>query len=403
MKIPTYENQVAPAAVNAARPKAVEPVAGAFGEKLAQAGSNLAASVGRVAGEVSAAAQRLETRKRNLRLTSAQLNWQKDNDEILNGKIGSDGKRIDGGLLTKQYSDADEIAAEYAGRKQELMDKHLSAANTPEEYEELRLYFEKDFQSNFDRVAQYQLKQQRATSDLLTQAFTRDALKKIADNPETLKEQLPLMTQKEKDNWVQNGIPADVQKISLYELTGRAVSAAVGSLLEQNLPQRAADVLNENHDNIDTKTGQVLAKQVRAAVVNNLKADLWNEAGKARTATGEVDLNYARRIVAATGLEADLQAELIKDLDARMADEKRIKEQENRAQNENFYAAADELVSGNGTLEQGLKLAAQYANDSKDKFTKEKFIKSLFEERSGSGRAASDPEEYLRLWKAISE
>lgn len=146
-----------------------------------------------------------------------------------------------------------------------------------------------------------------------------------------------------------------------------------------------------------------LAKQVRAAVVNNLKSDLWNEASKTRTATGEVDLNYARRIVAATGLEADLQAELVKDLDARIADEKRIKEQENRAKNENFYAAADELVSGNGTLEQGLKLAAQYASDSKDKFTKEKFIRSLFEERSGSGRAASDPEEYLRLWKAISE
>lgn len=404
MKVPQYENQVAPGSITAARPQAPTPVSGAFGEKQAQAGAHLAQAVGQMAGEMERSAHRFEVRNRNLRLTSAQLNWQKDNDEILNGKIGPDGKRVDGGLLAKQYNDADGIAEDYSGRKKELMDKHLATAATPEEYEELRLYFEKDFQNNFDRVTQHQLKQQRATDDLLTKAFTEDAMQRVAANPETLNEQLGLMTEKAKANWTQNGLPQQVQEANLYVLNGQAVSTAVGTLLERNQTEKAAEVLTVNRDKIDVKTGRALAKQVKTAVVNNLKTQLWNEAGQVRTATGEVDLNYAKRVIAATGYEQSIQDDLLKDLQARMADEKRFKEQRNRERDENFYTAADKLVSGAGTLEQGLKLAAQYANDSKDKFTKEKFIETLFKEHSTRGQAAhSDPEEYLRLWKGISD
>lgn len=404
MKVPQYENQVAPGQISVARPQATPPVSGAFGEKLAQAGANMAQGVAAIARESEASARRFEVRNRNLRLTSAQLNWQKDNDEILNGKVGPDGKRIDGGLLAKQYNDADGIAEAYSSRQKELMDKHLSTAANPEEYEELRLYFEKDFQNNYNRVAQHQLKEQRATDDLLTKAFTEDAMQRVAANPETLNEQLGLMTEKAKANWMQNGLPPEVQEANLYALNGQAVSTAVGTLLERDQPAQAAEVLTANRDKIDVKTGRALAKQVKTAVVNNLKTDMWAEASKVRTATGEVDLNYAKRVIAATGYEQSIQDDLLKDLQARMADEKRFKEQRNRERDENFYTAADKLVSGTGTLEQGLKLAAQYANDSKDKFTKEKFIETLFKEHSTRGQAAhSDPEEYLRLWKGISD
>lgn len=404
MKVPQYENRVAPGAITAARPQAPTPVSGAFGEKQAQAGAHLAQAVGQMAGEMERSARRFEVRNRNLRLTSAQLNWQKDNDEILNGKIGPDGKRVDGGLLAKQYNDADGIAEDYSGRKKELMDKHLATAATPEEYEELRLYFEKDFQNNFDRVTQHQLKQQRATDDLLTKAFTEDAMQRVAANPETLNEQLGLMTEKAKANWTQNGLPQKVQEANLYVLNGQAVSTAVGTLLERNQTEKAAEVLTANRDKIDVKTGRALAKQVKTAVVNNLKTQLWNEAGQVRTATGEVDLNYAKRVIAASGYEQSIQDDLLKDLEARMSDEKHFKEQQNRTRDENFYSAADKLVSNGGSLEQGLKLAGQFANDSKDKFTKEKFIESLFKEYQNRGRAAqSDPEEYLRLWKGIHD
>lgn len=404
MKVPQYENQVAPGQISVARPQVATPVSGAFGEKLAQAGANMAQGVAAIARESEASARRFEVRNRNLRLTSAQLNWQKDNDEILNGKVGPDGKRIDGGLLAKQYNDADGIAEAYSSRQKELMDKHLATAANMEEYEELRLYFEKDFQNNYNRVAQHQLKEQRATDDLLTKAFTEDAMQRVAANPETLNEQLGLMTEKAKANWMQNGLPPEVQEANLYVLNGQAVSTAVGTLLERNQTEKAAEVLTANRDKIDVKTGRALAKQVKTAVVNNLKTQLWNEAGQVRTATGEVDLNYAKRVIAATGYEQSIQDDLLKDLQARMADEKRFKEQRNRERDENFYAAADKLVSGAGTLEQGLKLAAQYANDSKDKFTKEKFIETLFKEHSARGQAAhSDPEEYLRLWKGIHD
>ena len=404
MKVPQYENQVAPGQISVARPQVATPVSGAFGEKLAQAGANMAQGVAAIARESEASARRFEVRNRNLRLTSAQLNWQKDNDEILNGKIGPDGKRIDGGLLAKQYNDADGIAEAYSSRQKELMDKHLSTAANPEEYEELRLYFEKDFQNNYNRVAQHQLKEQRATDDLLTKAFTEDAMQRVAANPETLNEQLGLMTEKAKANWMQNGLPPEVQEANLYALNGQAVSTAVGTLLERDQPAQAAEVLTANRDKIDVKTGRALAKQVKSAVVNNLKTDLWAEASKVRTATGEVDLSYAKRVIAATGYEQSIQDDLLKDLEARMSDEKHFKEQQNRTRDENFYSAADKLVSSGGSLEQGLKLAGQFANDSKDKFTKEKFIESLFKEYQNRGRAAqSDPEEYLRLWKGIHD
>lgn len=404
MKVPQYENQVAPGQISVARPQVATPVSGAFGEKLAQAGANMAHGVAAIARESEASARRFEVRNRNLRLTSAQLNWQKDNDEILNGKIGPDGKRVDGGLLAKQYNDADGIAEAYSSRQKELMDKHLSTAANPDEYEELRLYFEKDFQNNYNRVAQHQLKEQRATDDLLTKAFTEDAMQRVAANPETLNEQLGLMTEKAKANWMQNGLPPEVQEANLYVLNGQAVSTAVGTLLERNQTEKAAEVLTANRDKIDAKTGRALAKQVKTAVVNNLKTDMWAEASKVRTATGEVDLNYAKRVIAASGYEQSIQDDLLKDLEARMSDEKHFKEQQNRTRDENFYSAADKLVSNGGSLEQGLKLAGQFANDSKDKFTKEKFIESLFKEYQNRGRAAqSDPEEYLRLWKGIHD
>ena len=318
--------------------------------------------------------------------------------------MGDDGKRIAGGLLTKQYNDAEGIAQNYAGQKKALMDKHLSAAATPEEYEELRLYFEKDFQNNYDRVAQHQLKQERATSDLLTGAYNTTALQKIAANPEELASEMPGLVKKNKENWTQNGLPKEVQDANLFALHGKAISAAVGTYLERNQTAQAADLLAANRDKLDAKTGATLAAQVKKAVVNDTKTQLWNDMQKHRTATGEVSLSYARRIIDDTGFEQSIKDDLLKDVEARMADEKRFKDQQNRQRDENFYAEADKLVNGNGTLTDGLKLAEQFANDSKDKFTKEKFIENLFKEHSARGHATqSDPEEYLRLWKGIND
>lgn len=404
MQVPKYENQVAPGQITAARPQVAGPVSGAFGEKLAQAHANLAGSVANVAGTMSASAQRQEIRNRNLRLTSAQLNWQKENDEILNGKLGADGKRIAGGLLTKEYNDAEGIAQNYAGQKKALMDKHLATAATPEEYEELRLYFEKDFQNNYDRVAQHQLKQERATSDLLTSAYNTTTLQKIAANPAELESELPGLVEKNKENWTQNGLPKEVQEANLFALNGQAVSTAVNTYLERNQTAQAAELLAANREKLDAKTGAQLASQVKKAVVNDLKTQLWDEVGKSRTSTGEVNLNYARRVIEATGYEQKIKDELLKDVEARMADEKRFKDQQDRQRDENFYTEADKLVNGNGTISDGLKLAERFANNSKDKFTKEKFIENLFKEHATRGRAAqSDPEEYLRLWKGIHD
>lgn len=303
MKVPQYENQVSPGQITAARPQASGPVSGAFGEKLAAAGENLARSVGQAAGQMDAAAARLEARNRNLRLTAAQLNWQKENDEILNGKLGADGKRMEGGLLTKEYNDAESITQDYLGKKQELMDKHLSSAADQEEYDLLQMYFEKDFQNNFDRVAQYQLKQQRATGDLLTDAYikTQAGQAGAIRTPEQMRNNLDATYKVFNDNADANSLPADIKTLKRYGLANDNVTNAVqGAIYEGNLAaaRRVLDGAKEDLLPDD---------------YNKLNAFL-NKAQKTADAAGKdssASFLYARALKMAQNNPEELQGEIV--------------------------------------------------------------------------------------------
>ena len=252
MKVPQYENRVAPGSITAARPQAVTPVAGAFGESVAAAGENVAQGIDRVAAAMDNAANRLAVRQRNLRTTAAILNWRKDNDELLNGKLGDDGKRIDGGLLSKEYGQADTIAADYQTKGQELMKKYLDMAPTDDEREELALEFQKDFQNNFDTVARYQLKQQRAQGDLLTDAYKKQqaglagAITTVAD----MRANLDDTYKKSNENATAAGVPPQAQALLRFDIARDNVSAAVkGSIINGNL-SAARQVLDGVKDDL---------------------------------------------------------------------------------------------------------------------------------------------------------
>lgn len=252
MKVPQYENRVAPGAITAARPQAVTPVASAFGESVAAAGANVAQGIDRVATAMDNAANRLAVRQRNLRTTAAILNWRKDNDELLNGKLGDDGKRIDGGLLSKEYGQADTIAADYQTKGQELMKKYLDMAPTEDEREELALEFQKDFQNNFDTVARYQLKQQRAQGDLLTDAYKKQqaGLAGAITTVAGMRANLDDTYKKSNENATAAGVPPQAQALLRFDIARDNVSAAVkGSVINGNL-STARQVLDGVKDDL---------------------------------------------------------------------------------------------------------------------------------------------------------
>lgn len=252
MKVPQYENRVAPGSITAARPQAVTPVAGAFGESVAAAGANVAQGTDRMAAAMDNAANRLAVRQRNLRTTAAILNWRKDNDELLNGKLGDDGKRIDGGLLSKEYGQADTIAADYQTKGQELMKKYLDMAPTDDEREELALEFQKDFQNNFDTVARYQLKQQRAQGDLLTDAYKKQqaGLAGAITTVAGMRANLDDTYKKSNENATAAGMPPQAQALLRFDIARDNVSAAVkGSIINGNLPA-ARQVLDGVKDDL---------------------------------------------------------------------------------------------------------------------------------------------------------
>lgn len=252
MKVPQYENRVAPGSITAARPQAVTPVAGAFGESVAAAGENVAQGIDRMAAAMDNAANRLAVRQRNLRTTAAILNWRKDNDELLNGKLGDDGKRIDGGLLSKEYGQADTIAADYQTKGQELMKKYLDMAPTEDEREELALEFQKDFQNNFDTVARYQLKQQRAQGDLLTDAYKKQqaGLAGAITTVAGMRANLDDTYKKSNENATAAGVPPQAQALLRFDIARNNVSAAVkGSIINGNL-SAARQVLDGVKDDL---------------------------------------------------------------------------------------------------------------------------------------------------------
>ena len=252
MKVPQYENRVAPGSITAARPQAVTPVAGAFGESVAAAGENVAQGIDRMAAAMDNAANRLAVRQRNLRTTAAILNWRKDNDELLNGKLGDDGKRIDGGLLSKEYGQADTIATDYQTKGQELMKKYLDMAPTDDEREELALEFQKDFQNNFDTVARYQLKQQRAQGDLLTDAYKKQqaGLAGAITTVAGMRANLDDTYKKSNENATAAGVPPQAQALLRFDIARDNVSAAVkGSIINGNL-SAARQVLDGVKDDL---------------------------------------------------------------------------------------------------------------------------------------------------------
>lgn len=313
MQIPGYENQVSSGRVQAARGEVSAPVNGAFGEKIAHAGENMARTVEHIAGasaqiaeQNQRAMERQQQRDKNLRKTAAILAWRKDNDELLNGKLNEDGSRVAGGLLTKQYGDADGITAEYNEKTRGeggLMAKHLASAQSPEEREEWLLAFQQDFQNNFDTVARHQYKQQRAQGDLLTQAFQQQqaGLAGAIRSAEQMRRNLDTTYKAFSDNATVNGIPDKVQKVQRYTLAENNVKASIMGAVTDGDLVAAHNVLDGVKDDLLPADYNKLKAYVKKA------EETYKNANQAERAAPL----YTRALVLAENNPEQLQEEIV--------------------------------------------------------------------------------------------
>lgn len=431
MKIPLYQNQVSATTVNAAHPVATEPLRTAFGEQVPRATQHLASTLGQLAttagaigvrkehereraaaqqqaqqereqAEKARSEERANQRARHLRKTAALLNWQKDNDALLYGKLAPNGQRVEGGLMSKQYSAANGITGAYQQEAQKLMQQYLDQVQDPEEKQDLALELQGDFQQHFNRVAAYELKQQRETGNLLTTAYTQNKLREIAQDPQQLDTALARATQQTRANLTANATPAPLQEVQIVALNNQAVSVAVNTLLEREQAQEATQIFEKYKDKIDTSTAKTLAKALFNQQLGDLKTQWAQYLDQNRTASGEIDFAGAQKALEQTGFDDKIQQELLKFTKTRLKDEQFLRQQQQQARDENFYQQVDQWDKNNQTLQQGLQLAQAYANGSKDKLLKEKFIRQYFDEKQARTHAKqSDPEEYLRLYKGV--
>lgn len=297
MKIPQYENQVGPGRVQAAQGQLHGPNPAAFGGQLAQAGENMGRSLLHAAGaanqiadtlqrqhniqqaENQRALERQEQRERNLRKTSAILNWRRENDELLNGKMNEDGSRVEGGLLTTEYGAAAGITKTYDEQARGIMKKYLDTAPTEEEREEWALAFQQDFQNNFDTVAKHQYKQQRAQGNLMTKAYLsqQEGLAGAVRTPEQMRANLDNSYKEYSDNAKANAVPAEQQKLARYGIAGKNVKASVeGNVFNDDL-LAARNVLESAKDDLlpdDYNQLNAFIKQAQAAAEKGKKEDL---------------------------------------------------------------------------------------------------------------------------------
>lgn len=327
MKVPSYQNQVSPGRINAAEPRTGAPVSEAFGADGARAAVNLGQGAERLAAGIAASAERSLTRQKNLRMTAAQLNWRKDNDELLNGRIDPDtGERIEGGLLTKTYGDAKDIAKTYRQKGRELMQKYLDSAQSPEEREELALAFEQDFQNNFDTVARYQYKQERATDDLLTktygeqQAGLAGGITTVADMRRNLDETYAVFNK----NAQANGLSEEVQRMQRYGVANTNVSSSIKGALSNGNILAAREVLDGVKDDL-------------------LPAD-WNALNFLVSKAQEAQEN------AKTGTNVDADEILYQRAIVQMSQDPAAFQQEVKAAGNNLYAFQQKFMQDTGLV-----------------------------------------------------
>ena len=248
MSVPVYRTKNTLGTVQAAGGHVQAPSREQFdrgGKDIAQMGQNLASALepwkegeDEQRRRLNAAEERLAKRQQVKRQTDILLGFQRDNDTLLNGSLDENGNTVEEGLLQKQQDNAATVAKDYLEKGQAVMDKYLSKAQTPDEYEELRRSLSKTFASSYNRVVLHQLQEERKSADNATKAFFDNAVGRAGaiTNPADMREHLDELYRLSNQHSEGKGLTAEEAKSARYELANKNMTASVkGAVLSGNL------------------------------------------------------------------------------------------------------------------------------------------------------------------------
>ena len=262
MRVPVYKNQVTFNTPRAAGGRVAAPSAEQFdqgaqnvarlGAQLVQAGETWAQGEKTLHERQEAAQERRLKRESVERQSDILLGFERENNELLNGKLDGNGHTLTEGLLQRKLKNAEGVAGEYFTQGGQLISKYTAMAKTPEEAAFVRQTLARSFEDSYKRTIQHQANEERQSADRAAQAFYKSAegMAGGISTSQDMRAHLDSVYKIADENGQGRGLSPEELKLTRYEQANNNVSAAVkGSIINGNL-SAARQVLDGVKDDL---------------------------------------------------------------------------------------------------------------------------------------------------------
>lgn len=262
MRVPVYKNQVTFHTPRAAGGRVAAPSAEQFdqgaqnvarlGAQLVQAGETWAQGEKALHERQEAAQERRLKRESVERQSDILLGFERENNELLNGKLDGNGHTLTEGLLQRKLKNAEGVAGEYFTQGGQLISKYTAMAKTPEEAAFVRQTLARSFEDSYKRTIQHQANEERQSADRAAQAFYKSAegMAGGISSSQDMRAHLDSVYKIADENGQGRGLSPEELKLTRYEQANNNVSAAVrGSIINGNL-SAARQVLDGVKDDL---------------------------------------------------------------------------------------------------------------------------------------------------------
>lgn len=301
--VPQYRNRVTKDVIRAADGRVAMPRPENY-DNGASSMAELGQAISQEGDRWSRALAQREERESAKRQADILLAFDKENSELLNGKVDEEGNTIVPGLLASELENAKGTASTYLTKGNELMGKYLAMAKTKGEQQYLERALGRAYQNSYDRMISHELDQTRTAAAKSTKAYfdTAKGMAGAITKPQDMREHLDdlyLMSDKEGRA---NGLDGEALKAARYSVANDNVSASVeGAVLNQNIPA-ARNVLEGAKKDLLPADYNALNAYIRKAEQTAKKAAESEHAGSL----------YNRALQMAENNPDELQDEIVK-------------------------------------------------------------------------------------------
>lgn len=286
INVPEYRNRVTKDVIRAADGQVRMPNPQNF-ENGASSMAQLGQAISQEGERWSRALAQREERESAKRAADIMLAFDKENSELLNGKVDEEGNTIVPGLLASQLENAKGTASTYLSKGNELMGKYLGMAKTKSEQQYLERALGRAYQNSYDRMISHELDQTRTAAAKSTKAYfdTAKGMAGAITKPQDMRDHLDdLYIMSDKEGRA-NGLDDEALKAARYSVANDNVSASVeGAVLNQNIPAAKKvlagakkDLLPADYNTLNAYIRKAELTQEKAANSENA-AGLYNRA-----------------------------------------------------------------------------------------------------------------------------